>query len=1084
MERKKVISNVQQVTMNNKEFQHLKNIPEFSSFEHQKENILPVKQGRSAAALSQIFSSEPSALYTELQAGHDKFNAELENLDELDDPFDVYDRYIKWTMENYPQASGPHSKVCQLLERASNSFINDARYKNDPRYLRCWLQYSKHVRRLKEHFAFLKSNGIGLDLATYYEEYAELMEEMKCFKEANEIFETGISRRAQPLGRLNKRYKQFLTRMESNGVNFNTTVTQLNLNPRRTILGSKSSASSTQSQPMNVFHQRNPISHVVSDVGSTNVISNNNNNNGKLDIFYDPYGEVGNAAITSTDSGTSTWNNYGTYLTRKKEDIREAEQWRGVTLPQNKKVYTPMVAKLEVYRDKSVEHDSTNIRQCNEQINKKETTFQEKRPKQVKRYELGQKERWSIKINDFYDENDDEISFEEKRAKALELLEVKLSEIVEDKFEPQEKNTNDKKKITLQSCNIENTPEAKHYVLETKSPVLEQIPIIQPSKTECNDIEEYNIPVHKINRLCKFKFLLISIYASDNTLTFVQKLASDMNTIVKKPSPTICTKAALSDIIGMFTFTQPSKDIRNHNIDDENVAPNTNVVHQQSANSNHSQKPSKISQIDGRETDDQKNNENSRGNKSKNFDTVTPIKETRREYMLITTPSRELEQHAITEVRPSTNESGFGDTRADSVSPIECIEEDSLESPTFTQLSNPCNPLDRKVIEQILVAIRPPVNRYKGFYDAQLQTFNHGSKIEEIARSWNVQSRRGTSILINGDKPVIFFNDSFLINQKIDEGGYGKIYRVLDTNDFADDQDEKKSSRALKIETPSSAWEFYIIRQLQERIISPTIDSIISVYSLYCYKDESYMVMEFCHQGTILDAINKAKKDNSQLDELLVFFFTIELLKTMESIHQAGIIHGDIKADNCILRLEPTVEWGSRYDPSGANGWSKKGIKLIDFGRSIDVTLFPNDMKFIAEWVTDDQDCVEMREGRPWKWQADYYGLAGVVHCMLHNQYMQITPILAESNNLMSGPATMALKRYKPILSFKRYWQGELWQKLFDLLLNPLLAKKDGQMPITQELKNIREEFEQYLIQNCEKNGKSLKGLLKKLEVS
>ena len=144
-------------------------------------------------------------------------------------------------------------------------------------------------------------------------------------------------------------------------------------------------------------------------------------------------------------------------------------------------------------------------------------------------------------------------------------------------------------------------------------------------------------------------------------------------------------------------------------------------------------------------------------------------------------------------------------------------------------------------------------------------------------------------------------------------------------------------------------------------------------------------------------------------------------------------------------------------------------------------------MKFIAEWVTDDQDCVEMREGRPWKWQADYYGLAGVVHCMLHNRYMQIIPVLVEANTFMTGPATMAVKRYKPILTFKRYWQGELWQKLFDLLLNPLLATNNGnngQMPITQELKNIRQEFEQYLIQNCEKNGKSLKGLLKKLEMN
>jgi hypothetical protein len=33
-------------------------------------------------------------------------------------------------MENYPQAFGPHSRVCQLLEIASNKFVNDARVCN------------------------------------------------------------------------------------------------------------------------------------------------------------------------------------------------------------------------------------------------------------------------------------------------------------------------------------------------------------------------------------------------------------------------------------------------------------------------------------------------------------------------------------------------------------------------------------------------------------------------------------------------------------------------------------------------------------------------------------------------------------------------------------------------------------------------------------------------------------------------------------------------------------------------------------------------------------------------------------------
>ena len=39
---------------------------------------------------------------------------------------------------------------------------------------------------------------------------------------------------------------------------------------------------------------------------------------------------------------------------------------------------------------------------------------------------------------------------------------------------------------------------------------------------------------------------------------------------------------------------------------------------------------------------------------------------------------------------------------------------------------------------------------------------------------------------------------------------------------------------------------------------------------------------------------------------------------------------------------------------------------------------------------TDAFRCVEMREGAPWLWQADAYAAAGVAHCLLYGQYMEV----------------------------------------------------------------------------------------------
>jgi checkpoint serine/threonine-protein kinase len=39
---------------------------------------------------------------------------------------------------------------------------------------------------------------------------------------------------------------------------------------------------------------------------------------------------------------------------------------------------------------------------------------------------------------------------------------------------------------------------------------------------------------------------------------------------------------------------------------------------------------------------------------------------------------------------------------------------------------------------------------------------------------------------------------------------------------------------------------------------------------------------------------------------------------------------------------------------------------------------------------TDSFRCVEMREGRPWTWQADAYGAAATAHCLLQGRYLEV----------------------------------------------------------------------------------------------
>jgi checkpoint serine/threonine-protein kinase len=200
----------------------------------------------------------------------------------------------------------------------------------------------------------------------------------------------------------------------------------------------------------------------------------------------------------------------------------------------------------------------------------------------------------------------------------------------------------------------------------------------------------------------------------------------------------------------------------------------------------------------------------------------------------------------------------------------------------------------------------------------------------------------------------------------------------------------------------------------------------------------------------------------------------------VEALHAKGLVHGDLKADNILVRLNSTSSdgWSPQYHRSGTNGWSERGITIIDFGRGIDMKAFRPDVQFIADWKTSEADCAEMREMRPWTYQVDYHGLAGIVHSMLFGKYLET---VTERGATLGAGAT---KTYKIRETLKRYWQTDLWNDVFGLLLNPLMhleAEEGRKLPVVVGIKALRERMETYLEVNCEK-GVGLKAGLRRME--
>ncbi|KAK5138031.1 hypothetical protein LTR08_005828 [Meristemomyces frigidus] len=425
-----------------------------------------------------------------------------------------------------------------------------------------------------------------------------------------------------------------------------------------------------------------------------------------------------------------------------------------------------------------------------------------------------------------------------------------------------------------------------------------------------------------------------------------------------------------------------------------------------------------------------------------------------------------------------------------------------------------CNPMDPQLRQTILSQMRPSLTSYEGYHEHLDVTSGRTAEIKKYIKTLQKASRSS----MNPDKtaqtlslpPMLCFSgaeSTYTLKRELGAGTFAPVY-LVENSAVAEDQtdsnnDGRPSSRvgkqayrkaleAVKMEEPSSTWEFYILRQSHRRLgVSRAAESIVRAHEMHLYRDECFLVEEFRDQGTLLDLVNIARLDPSSsgssgggMDEMLAMWLTIELLRTVEALHSKQLIHGDLKGDNVLVRFDDPgqeTDWSPTYFPSGAHGWASKGLALIDFGRGVDLKHFPPDVGFIADWKTSEADCAEMRELRPWTYQIDYHGLAGIVHSLLFGKYMETIGEKAGGGVALGQGAT---KSYRIRESLKRYWQTEIWAELFQLLLNPLAcleAEEGRRMPVCRGMRAVRERMEGWLEENCER-GVGLKGVIGRME--
>ncbi|XP_034051522.1 mitotic checkpoint serine/threonine-protein kinase BUB1 beta [Thalassophryne amazonica] len=185
-------------------------------WELSKENIQPLRRGRTMSALHQALSQQQDGISSVTSQQRQAFESELRMYDG-EDPLDVWDRYIKWTEEKFPQG-GKESNLSTLLEQVVKKFTEEKRYHSDPRYVDLWIRFAGNCPEPLDVYRYMQAQGIGLMLASFYIACSEEYENQGNFRQADIVYQDGLRNGAEPRDKLQQFHRALQARVSRQAV--------------------------------------------------------------------------------------------------------------------------------------------------------------------------------------------------------------------------------------------------------------------------------------------------------------------------------------------------------------------------------------------------------------------------------------------------------------------------------------------------------------------------------------------------------------------------------------------------------------------------------------------------------------------------------------------------------------------------------------------------------------------------------------------------------------------------------------------------------------------------------------------------
>ena len=145
---------------------------------------------------------------------------------------------------------------------------------------------------------------------------------------------------------------------------------------------------------------------------------------------------------------------------------------------------------------------------------------------------------------------------------------------------------------------------------------------------------------------------------------------------------------------------------------------------------------------------------------------------------------------------------------------------------------------------------------------------------------------------------------NYKIIDRLGNGAYGTVYKILDTND-------NKTYALKKIELDNEIEKNISIIENESNILK-SVDNpnIIKFYDCFREKNSFYILMEFCEYKDLNSFINKYKKKNELIPESVIRSIFRELCNGLKEIHSKNIIHRDLKPENIFISDDYLIKIG------------------------------------------------------------------------------------------------------------------------------------------------------------------------------